>query len=306
MRADHVLSHLMEAYEHGDLPSVEAFATQLGTAHPELLAWSTYVMAGCRALTGAPDAGLRLLAEADERGDWWAPTLLEDPALATIWPLDHAHIRARSEQRWRAAQDRAAVTWDVVPACSPPVAVVIALHGNGPAPVQLFGRLWSEFESCATFVARSSQLVTCNVYEWRDRGRAITDLQEVASAARAAFGPAMPLIVAGLGAGGRIAVEATLTGAVDAVGAVAFAPHLQSLDDVSLPPGAAAPDGPRVWIFPGGAEVADTSCTRFAEWARARGLDCTVRREEGMGHAYPLRFRMSAAPAIRAILGDRL
>jgi predicted esterase len=300
VRADQVLSQLMDAYEHGDLTSVEAFARQLEAAHPEVRAWTAYVLAGCLALGGDPDAGLRLLLAADERGEWWSPPLLEDPALGAIWPLDRTGLRSRSEQRWRAEQERAEVGWDVVAGPSPPRAAVIALHGNGPAPAHLFGPLWAELDSCTTFLPRSPQLVTPGVYEWRDRQRAIADLRTVASAALSAVGPGIPLVLAGLGAGGRIAIEAALTGAVDAAGAMAFAPHLVPLDDAP-PPGPAA-DGPRIWIFPGGAEPAVTSCTVFAEWARARGHDCTIGHEQGMGHEYPTRFRAAAAPALEAIL----
>ncbi|TMC12761.1 MAG: hypothetical protein E6J41_02210 [Chloroflexi bacterium] len=289
----------MAAYDRGDLTAVEAFASQLGSAHPELQVWSTYVEAGVRALGGEPDAGLRLLAAADASGGWWSPALLADPALATIWSLDD-RIRTRSEERWRAAQERAQVSWDVVRPSSPPRAVVISLHGNGPAPADLFGSLWAQLESCATFLVRSPQLVACNVYDWHDRDRAIADVRTVAGAARAEFGSAVPLILSGLGAGGRIAIVAALTGAIDAAGAVAFAPHLTPLDD------SVARSGPRIWIFPGGAEAAVTSCETFAGWARVHGVDCTVRHEDGMGHAFPVCFRATVASAIGAILGGDL
>jgi predicted esterase len=299
-RADRVLAQLMDAYERGDLTRVEALASQLGTAHPELRAWSTYVEAGVKALGGEPDAGLRLLAAADESGGWWSPALLADPALATIWPLDDRCIRTRSEERWRAAQERAEVSWDVVRPSSPPQAVVISLHGNGPAPADLFRSLWAELESCATFLVRSPQLVACNVYEWRDRNRAIADVRTVATAVRAEFGSTVPLILAGLGAGGRIAIVAALTGAVEAAGAVAFAPYLAPLDD------SVARSGPRISIFPGGSEASVTSCGRFAAWARACGLDCTIRHEDGMGHAFPVCFGATTACAVGAIIGEDL
>jgi predicted esterase len=269
-RADRILWRLMDAYERGDLSGVEAFASQLGSAHPELRVWSTYVEAGVKALGGEPDAGLRLLAAADASGGWWSPALLADPALASIWPLDD-RIRTRSEERWRAAQERAEVSWHVVRPSAPPQAVVISLHGNGPAPADLFRSLWAELESCAIFLVRSPQLVASNVYEWRDRERGIADVRTVAGAARSEFGSTVPLIIAGLGAGGRVAIVAALTGAVDAAGAVAFAPHLAPLDD------SVVRSGPRIMIFPGGSEASVTSCERFAAWARTLGLDCTIR-----------------------------
>jgi len=298
-RADRILSELMDAYDRGDLARVEEFASRLGSAHPELRVWCTYVQAGVKALGGEPDAGLRLLAAADASGGWWSPALLADPALATIWPLDDG-IRRRSEERWRAAQERAEVSWDAVRPSSPPQAVVISLHGNGPAPADLFRSLWAELESCAAFLVRSPQLVACNVYEWRDRDRAIADLRTVAGAARAEFGSTVPLILAGLGAGGRTAIVAALTGAVDAAGAVAFAPHLAPLDDSDLR------SAPPIWIFPGGSEAAVTSCATFAGWARDHGVDCTVRHEAGMGHAFPVRFGATVESAIGAILGVHL
>ncbi|HKS46456.1 MAG TPA: hypothetical protein VJT49_15360 [Amycolatopsis sp.] len=294
-RADRVLARLMEAYERDDLTRVDALASQLGTTHPELLVWSTYIRAGVMALRGEPDAGLRLLADADERGGWWSPQLLADPALATIWSLDARRIRTRSERRWRAAQARAEVSWEVVRPSTPPAAVVISLHGNGPAPPDLFASLWTELGSYAAFLARSPQLVACNVYEWRDRERSIADVQVVARAARAEYGPAVPVVLAGLGAGGRIAVEATLTGAVAAAGAVVFAPHLRPLDTDVL-------TEPRICIFPGGTQESTASCESFAEWARGHGIDCTLRYQDGMGHAFPVRFGATVADILVAIL----
>ena len=298
-RADRTLSQLMDAYDRGDLARVEAVASQLGLEHPELRVWSAYVEAGVKALRGEPASGLRLLAAADASGGWWSPALLADPALTTVWPLDD-RIRTRSEERWRAAQERAEVSWEVVRPSSPPQAVVISLHGNGPAPADLFRSLWAELGSCAAFLVRSPQLVASNVYEWRDRDRAVADVRTVAGAAKAEFGSTVPLILVGLGAGGRIAIVAALTGAVDAAGAVAFAPHLAPLDGSDLR------SGPWIWVFPGGSEAAVTSCTRFAGWARDHGVNCTVRNEDGMGHAFPVRFGATVASAIGAILGEHL
>ena len=141
-RVDRLLARLMDDYEHGDLPGVDALAEQVAMAHPALRAWSTYVQAGIRALEGEPAAGLRMIAAADERGDWWSPELVQDPALATVWPLDRTGIRARLDERWRAAQARAEVGWELLPASAPPAAVVISLHGNCPAPADQFRSLW--------------------------------------------------------------------------------------------------------------------------------------------------------------------
>lgn len=282
-RADRVLARLMEAYEEGDLTRVDASASQLGSAYPELRVWSAYIRAGVMALRGEPDGGLRLLADVFERGGWWSPSLLADPALSTIWPLDSGDLRGRSERRWRAEQERAEVGWEVVRPPVPPTAVIISLHGNGPAPPDLFASCWAELGSCAAFLVRSSQLVSSGVREWRDQDRAIADVRSVARAVRAEYGPAVPLILAGLGAGGRIAVEAALTGAVAAAGAVAFAPNLRLLGSTVL-------TRPRIWIFPGGTPASTASCESFAGWARAGGIDCSLHYEDGMGHAFPVRF----------------
>ncbi len=294
-RADRILARLMEAYEQGALPEVDAAASQLGTAHPELRAWSTYIRAGVMALRGAPDAGLRLLADAAEHGGWWSPQLLADPALETIWPLDGQDVRARSEQRWRAAQERAELSWEIVRPATPPSAIVISLHGNGPAPADLFASLWAELGSCAAFLVRSPQLAASGVHEWRDPDLAVADVRTVARAARAEFGPEVPLVLAGLGAGGRIAIEATLTGAVAAAGAVAFAPNLRPLGPVGT-------IAPRICIFPGGTPASVASCESFAGWARTRGIDCFLRYEDGMGHAFPARFGAAMEGVLTSVL----
>ncbi|WP_143267759.1 hypothetical protein [Amycolatopsis alba] len=296
-RADRVLARLMEAYEQEELTQVDALATRLGTEHPGLWVWSAYIRAGVLALRGDPDAGLRLLAEADERGGWWSPPLLADPALAAIWPLDEAGIRARSELRWRAAQERAEVAWTVFRPPTRPAGVVISLHGNGPAPADLFASLWAELGSCAAFLVRSPQLVAENVYEWRDRDRALADVRTVVRAARAEYGSAIPMVLAGLGAGARIAVEAALTGAVAVDGALAFAPHMRPLTEKVM-------IGPRIRIFPGGTPESTASCESFAVWARAQGIDCSLSYEEGMGHAFPERFHTTVSGVVAAVFDE--
>lgn len=297
-RVDEILSELMEAFERDDLSRADELAVRAAAAHPGLLAWSNYIRAGVLALRGDPSAGLRLLAESDARGGWWSPPLLDDPALAAIWPLDDRNIRARSERRWREAQRRATVSWEVVRPSGKPTAVIISLHGNCPAPADLFASLWAELESCATFLPRSPQLVACAVHDWRDRERAITDVQVVARAARAEYGSEVPLVLVGLGAGGRVAVESVVTGAVLAAGAVAFAPHLRPLDANVLTQS-------RIRIFPGGTSASTRSCDSFAGGARARGIDCTLHYLAGLGRAFPTHFGPTVIGALETILGEQ-
>lgn len=294
-REDVLLWRLMDAHERGDLEALMAYAVALGEACPDLRTWTAYVVAGCRSVAGDPARGLRVLAEADARGGWWAPALLDDPALTAVWALDRDGIRSRSLRRWNEARTR--VSWEVVPASTTPAAVIVALHANLATSEALTRSLWGELPSCALVVARSSQLQADGVRDWRDRDRAIADVHEVAAAARAEFGESTPLIVAGLGAGGRIAIDAALTTGLRPAGAIAFAPSLGGLPTGGAP---AWPAG--CWIFPGGQEPALASCTRFATWARTHGVTCTVRPEPGMGHHYPLRFGESVAPAIESIL----
>lgn len=294
-RADRILARLMEAYEEGDLDQVDASAAELAAANPGIRAWSAYIRAGVQALRGDAEAGLRSLTDAVEHGGWWSPGLLTDPALEAVWPLDVRGVRATAERRWRAAQERAEVSWEVLRPATPPSVVVVSLHGNGPAPADFFASQWAELGTCAAFLVRSRQLAACGVHEWRDHDTAIADVRIVARAARAEFGPAVPLILAGLGAGGRIAVEATLTGAVAAAGAVAFAPNLRPL-------GSLAPADSRICVFPGGAPASVASCENFAAWARTRGIACFLRYQDGMGHAFPARFRVAMEGVFTAVL----
>jgi dienelactone hydrolase len=187
------------------------------------------------------------------------------------------------------------VTWEVLRPPARPAVAVISLHGNGPAPADLFAPLWAEIESCAAFLVRSPQLVASGVYEWRDRDRAIADVQVVARAARAEYGSSVPLVLAGLGAGGRIAVETVLTGAVAAAGAIAFAPNMRTLDVEVL-------TEPRICVLPGGTEESTASCESFASWARNQGVTCDLRAEEGMGHAFPQPFGTTVTEAITTVL----
>lgn len=291
-RADQILARLMEAHEHGDPFTVASLARDLRTLHPELRGWCAYVIAGCHALRGDAAEGLRTLREADAAGEWWAEPLLQDPALTTIWPLDHEGLRTRSLRRARTAAESAVITWDAIPGKDP---TIISLHGNGPAPADLFRTLWSELDGHRTVLVRSPQLVASHVREWRDVERAAKDVRTVISAYTDS-----PIILAGLGAGGRLAVNTALAAADQVIGAVAFAP---TLDAPPHPIG--APDT-RIWLFPGGSSKAIRSCDTFEVWAKEHGIECTVRHEPGLGHAYPTRFAHSVLPAIAAIAAGRI
>ena len=131
----------MDADERGDLAAVEVLARELGARYPEIRGWAAYVIAACQALAGDAVAGLGTLQEAAAAGEWWAESLLSDPALAAIWPLDRVGLREESVCRAEAARRVASVQWEIIPGRVP---TVVVLHGNGPTPSDLFRSLWSE------------------------------------------------------------------------------------------------------------------------------------------------------------------
>ncbi|GAA5189819.1 hypothetical protein GCM10023322_43400 [Rugosimonospora acidiphila] len=94
--------------------------------------------------------------------------------------------------------------------------------------------------------------------------------------------------LAGLGAGGRIALDAALTGEVAAAGAIAFAPDLGPLATrLAAGPVPANPTPPRCVVFTGDRPGALDSCRRFEDWAARAAVPCRLVVEPGLGHAYP-------------------
>jgi len=300
-RVDRLLQRMMVADRVGDIELLRTLASQLGRWHESLSAWSHYVLAGCAATSAEPETGLELLRQSLDSGEWWGPALLDDPALAPIWPLAGAEdVRSESLRRWREELAGSAPQWEVVEAGAP-TAVALVLHGGGISPPDLYRSVWAGVQDVALVLVRSSHPQAAGVWDWADRARALRDVSAAATAARERFGTELPLVPAGLGAGARVAIDAALHLVPGAAGAVAVAPALDQLLatlEREEPVGARG----RYWITTGGLDAAVRSVDAFAAWAAAHSLACHVDRRADLGHEYPPDAWETLSAAIRWVV----
>jgi hypothetical protein len=305
VRFDQLVQSLIAADRAGDTEGLRSWAMELASRNEKLSAWLQYVLAGCAARSGDPRSGLQLLAGALEAGGWWGPTLLEDADLRSIWEMEGARrVRTEALRRWERERARSVPAWELVEPARPARALLVVLHGNCPPPADLDRSLWACVDDAGLALVRSSQPQAAGVWDWLDREQAVADVVVAANAARRHFGAHLPVVVAGLGAGGRVAIDVVMRSAVEAAGAMAFAPALGSLVTAL---GNAEPAGlaGRYWITTGGLDSAARSVDAFHAWATERNLLCRVDWRPDLGHEYPADFRDTVSLALDFLLAKR-
>lgn len=303
-RADQTLWHLMEAVSASDFEVAIDLADTLKREFPELTAWCRYVAAGCAASRGAPAHALAQLYDGYNAGEWWSSRLLSDPCLTPVWEIDD-RLPPLAAARCEAFHRLHGPEWEIVRNEAGARCVIAVLHGNGPAPQQFIASFWGRLPDCSVLTIRSSQYLAPAVPYWPDAKRAIRELRHVLQAAYAAEELPSALIVAGLGAGGMVAIEAALFSNI-AWSAIAFGPDMGSLID-RLPESASLLTERslrRCVLFAGGSKSAIASCYRFDEWAASSGIQRLLVCEPGMGHAFPDDFLNAVDQAVSWLLNE--
>jgi predicted esterase len=183
-----------------------------------------------------------------------------------------------------------------------PAATILALHGNGPLPLELQAALWREIPEVAVVAVRSGDLLAPEVAVWRGE-EALGVASQAVDVARGAV-PGVPVVAVGLGAGavlaGRLAVRRA--GAVS--GAVAVAPVYPAQGPYPDAVARTPRDRPAVLILTGEGEE-HSAIDRYAAWARDRGVEVGTEALPGLGHAFPARFGEAMRPVLRRVVTDR-
>jgi hypothetical protein len=294
------LAHVRAAA--GDLPALRS-----DTAH----------LAACLlALDGRPDEALAELRSAYDDGGWWGrPLLEEDDDLAALKTLDgFAGLVDASDDRCRASQE-AADEMVVIGDVDEARAVLVALHGaNGDGPRA--AAIWQPLASHDVLLAAptSSRRTTPSHRTWSDGASDWRDIRQVATLLA---DPARLLIVGGMSAGGRQALQwiispRELTASGEVVLSVELVPSaflvvcpaigVSRLDRAAIP--AAAARGARGHAVLGAEDGGTEPALEALELLRAEGIDVSIDVVEGLGHNYPVDFVERVAPVLTKLVAS--
>lgn len=256
----------------------------LDAESPGLEAWAAdlaHIKACLLAVTGDPDAALRVLQDASAAGAWWHPSILTDDD-------DLAALQGRPEFQALVAVSGERVAPDPLPPlvvlpAVPAVGVVVALHGAGLRAAHS-ARDWAGVLDLgyALVCVESSQRMSPMYRTWPDRERAADDIARALDQLPAELN-GVPVIAAGFSAGGRAALDWALTAKPSKVsGAVLMAPALRE-----LPASAAGTLSPATILIGTGdglLEVVDEAAAQLASFG------FTIERLPGLAHSFPADF----------------
>jgi hypothetical protein len=317
--ADHerfsaLMGRVLPLYEHQQYADALA---HVRAAADDLLALrsDTAQLAACLlALDGRPDEALAELRSAYDAGGWWArPVLEEDDDLAALKGLDgFAELVEASDDRCRASQT-AAEEMVVIGAVDEARAVLVALHGaNGDGPRA--AAIWQPLASHGVLLAAptSSRRTTPSHRTWSDGEPEWRDITQVATLL---VDPSRPLVVGGMSAGGRQALQwiispRELGRSGELVPSAVLVPSaflvvcpaigVSRLDRAAIP--AAAARGARGHAVLGAEDGGTESALKALELLRAEGIDVSVDVVEGLGHDYPVDFVERVAPVLARLV----
>jgi hypothetical protein len=319
--ADHeqfsdLMGRVLPLYEHQQYADALVHVRAAAGDLPALRSDTAHLAACLLALDGRPDEALAELRSAYDDGGWWArPLLEEDGDLAALARLDgFADLVDASDDRCRASQE-AAQEMVVIGAVDEARAVLVALHGaNGDGPRA--AAIWQPLASNGVLLAAptSSRRTTPTHRTWSDGEPEWRDITQIAPLLAE---PARPLIVGGMSAGGRQALQwiispRELTASGELVPGPQLVPSaflvicpaigVSRLDRAAV--SAAAARGARGHAVLGADDGGTESALEALELLRAEGIDVSIDVVEGLGHDYPVDFVERVAPVLARLVAS--
>ncbi|TCC45965.1 phospholipase [Kribbella capetownensis] len=264
----------------------------LDAGSPGLEAWAAdlaHIKACLLAVSGDPDAALRVLQDASAAGAWWHPSILTDDDLAALRERPEFHQLVEVSKGRVAADPRPPV---VLLPDGAPVGVVVALHGAGLTAAHS-AREWAGVLPLdhALVCLESSQRMSPMYRTWPDRDHAVADIARALGQLPTEL-DGVPPIAAGFSAGGRVALDWALTAdPVEVAGVIVMAPALRELPTTAA--GSLSPASILIGADDGLVETVDQAADRLT------GFGCTVERLPGLGHGFPADFADRLAELLR-------
>jgi predicted esterase len=189
---------------------------------------------------------------------------------------------------------------------SSPMPVLIGLHGNSQT-AELAADDWSELRNRGWLLAlpQSSQRLTSDAYMWDDFEKGADDVQKLYSRITDEYPIDLDSIVlGGFSAGGGLAIQLAISGALKAKGFIVIGPYLRNLDVLTPFLPEARAKGVKGYIIMGLNEPPEGQelMLRTAGFLQEHGIVCELERHPGVGHAFPPNFGASLDKALALIL----
>jgi predicted esterase len=263
------------------------------------------------AQAGEPAIAINAFREALDHGHWYPEQLVrEDEDLQSLQGVpEYEELVAVSVRRYAAAEASAKPELLVVPppgTSSSPMPLLIGLHGNSQT-AGLAAEDWSELGQRGWLLAlpQSSQPLTSDAYMWDNFEKGAEEVQKVCGRLTDEYNiDPERILLGGFSAGGGLAIQLAISGALKAKGFIVVGPYLRNLEVLTpfLPEARArAVNGYIIMGLnepPEGQELMQ----RTASLLQDHGIVCELERHPGVGHAFPPDFGASLDKALALLL----
>jgi predicted esterase len=258
-----------------------------------------------------PTTAIQAFREALGHGHWYPERLVrEDEDLKSLQGVpEYEELVAVCMRRYAAAETSAKPELLVVPppeSSSSPMPLLIGLHGNSQT-AELAAHDWSELRKRGWLLAlpQSSRRLTSDAYMWDDFEKGAEEVKEVCSrlADEYSIDPER-ILLGGFSAGGGLAIQLAISGALKARGFIVVGPYLQNLE--VLTPHLAEARANRVngYIIMGQKEPEEGQelMQRTAGFLEDHSIVCELEPHPDLAHAFPPDFGVSLDKALALLL----
>jgi predicted esterase len=263
------------------------------------------------ARAGEPATAIQAFREALDQGHWYPERLVrEDEDLQSLQGVpEYEELVALSLKRYAAAEASAKPELLVVPpevTTSSLMPVLIGLHGNSQT-ARLAADNWSELRKRGWLLAlpQSSQPLTSDAYMWDDFEKGANEVQRLCSRLLDEYNiDPERILVGGFSAGGGLAIQLAVSGALKARGFIVVGPYLRNLDVLTPFLPEARAKAVKGYIIMGQKEPVEGQelMQQTAGFLQEHGIVCELEPHPDLAHAFPPDFGASLDRALALLL----
>jgi predicted esterase len=263
------------------------------------------------AQAGEPTVAIQAFREALDHGHWYPETLVrEDEDLKSLQGVpEYEELVEVCIRRYAEAEGSAKPELLVVPpevATSSPMPALIGLHGNSQT-ARLAADDWSELRRRGWLLAlpQSSRLLTSDAYMWDDFEKGAGEVQKLCSRLTDEYSiDPERILLGGFSAGGGLAIQLAISGALKAKGFIVVGPYLRNLEVLTPHLPEARANGVKGYIIMGLNEPPEGQelMRRTASFLQDHGIVCELESHADVAHAFPPNFGASLDKALAFLL----
>lgn len=264
------------------------------------------------ARAGGPAAAIQAFREALDHGNWYSEQLVrEDEDLQSLQGVpEYEELVALSLKRYATAVASAKPELLVMPppemTTSSPMPVLIGLHGNSQN-ARLAADNWSDLQKRGWLLAlpQSSQPLTSDAYNWDDFEKGADEVQKLCSRLTDEYNiDPERILLGGFSAGGGLAIQLAISGALKARGFIVVGPYLRDVEKLTPYLETARANQVKGYIIMGQKEPEEAQelMRRTAGFLQDHGIVYELEPHPDLGHAFPPDFGASIDKALAVLL----